>query len=108
MKSKVSKMKNKVENQKPLDVVMNETLLFKQKDNGNVFRYMNPHKESELSNCVVSNWFIPIITNEDDMDSVLQRKSDNDFYEMGSDYPKVKLYIIKQYRVHTIAIAIFI
>ena len=93
MKSKVSKMKNKVENQKPLDVVMNETLLFKQKDNGNVFRYMNPHKESELSNCVVSNWFIPIITNEDDMDSVLQRKSDNDFYEMGSDYPKVKLYI---------------
>ena len=93
MKSKVSKMKNKVENQKPLDVVMNETLLFKQKDNGNVFRYMNPHKESELSNCVVSNWFIPIITNEDDMDSVLQRKSDNDFYGMGSDYPKVKLYI---------------
>ena len=59
---------NQPQNQKPFDITMNEKLLFK--DNRNIKSYIN---DDELDNlkCVLKNWFIPIITEQSDVDELL-------------------------------------
>lgn len=83
-------MSNKVENQKPFDVVMNEKLLFN--DSENVEKYM---LKLQPQNYVVKNWFIPITKEQSDMDFILNHSNDTNWYheEFNDKFPKPKLYL---------------
>ena len=81
MKSKVSKMKSKVENQKPFDVLMNE----------HFSEYQSPKRFSK-------NWFIPIVKEQSLMDNIIKIKSEDDShwlvnFSLSNKLPKILLEI---------------
>ncbi len=78
MKSKVSKMKSKVENQKPFDVVLNEDFgKYQKKGFGR-------------------NWFVPIVKEQSDMDNLIRiRNSSYPNYSMERNFPNILLDVNK-------------
>lgn len=81
VKSKVSKMKSKVENQKPFDVLMNE----------HFSEYQSPKRFSK-------NWFIPIVKEQSLMDKIIEIKSKEDShwlvnFSLSNKLPKTLLEI---------------
>ncbi len=79
MKNKVSKMKSKVENQKPFDVVMNE------------------HFVQYQSKGFSRNWFIPIVKEQSEMDYLINEKKDGKYskYRLQRRYPNTLLEVNK-------------
>lgn len=82
-------MSEKVENQKPFDVLMNEELLLKCNRKTPLGKIINENTKWSNGNFVVQNWFISIVKNQEMMDKVTQFPRNGKHQKLEDGFEKV-------------------